>query len=112
MLPKRSRLTTTAFNQFFKAGRRYHHPLLQVIYTPHPHFHGAVVVGKKVAKQAVKRNELRRQLYATLYHHAKAGTTTGVYIVILKPPALAASRAERRAALIDTLAKVPTSATR
>ena len=106
MLPKRQRLTTAEFNQFFKSGRRFHHPLMQLIYTPHPTFHGSVVVGKKVAKKAVARNRARRQLYAVLYRFAKDHVPTGVYLVILKPAAASATVTERKAALSEILAQI------
>ena len=109
MLPKRERLTTAKFNQFFRTGRRYHHPLLQLIHTPHPTFHGSVVVGKKVAKQAATRNRLRRQLYAVLYRFAKGQRPSGVYIVILKPAAATATAAARRDALESVLQRTTDS---
>lgn len=87
MLPKKKRLTTEAFNRFFAAGKRFHGTYLQVIHTPFPEFHGAVVVGKKVYKTAVGRNRLRRQLYAALYRLHASGELGGVYIVITKPQA-------------------------
>jgi ribonuclease P protein component len=89
MLPKKKRLTTEAFNRFFRAGRRSHSTNLTLIHTPAGEFHGAVVVGKKVFKSAVKRNRLRRQLYAALYRAHVATPVTGTFIVIAKPGARA-----------------------
>lgn len=62
MLKKQHRLTVAEFDQYFKAGRRFHGEYLQLIYTATESFHGAVVVGKKVYKNAVDRNRLRRRL--------------------------------------------------
>ena len=87
MLPKKKRLTTEAFNRFFSLGKRFHSEHLQLIYTPSPEFHGSIVVGKKVFKTAVKRNRLRRQLYAALYGLHRNGFPAGVYIIIAKPQA-------------------------
>ena len=87
MLPKKKRLTTEAFDRFFSIGKRFHSEHLQLIHTPLPEFHGSIVVGKKVYKTAVKRNRLRRQLYAVIYGLHRNGLLTGVYIVIAKPQA-------------------------
>ncbi len=87
MLAKKKRLTTEEFNRFFASGSRAHSAHLQLIHAPSPEFHGAIVVGKKVFKTAVKRNRLRRQLYAALYRLHMAGVGTGIYIVITKPTA-------------------------
>lgn len=95
MLPKRQRLTTTAFMQAFQTGRRYHDLAFQLIVAPSDTFHGAAVVGKKVYKRAVDRNRLRRQLYGLLY---RSGVTTqGTYIIVAKPAATQLSRTERAA---------------
>lgn len=87
MLPKKERLTTEAFNRFFSTGKRYHSTSLQIVYTVAPTFHCSVVVGKKVFKQAVKRNKLRRQLYATIYNYSRKNSITGVFVVFVKPSA-------------------------
>ena len=87
MLQKQHRLTTAAFDQYFKTGKRRHSPNLQLIHVPQTEFHGAAVVGKKVFKEAVKRNRLRRQLYGVLYRAVKRGQLSGVVIVIAKPSA-------------------------
>lgn len=88
MLKKKQRLTTTAFNDSFKKGKRYHCPELQLIHDlSKKEFHGAVVVGKKVYKTAVARNRLRRQIYSFLYNYNKQHFLSGTYIVIAKPSA-------------------------
>lgn len=84
--PKHARLSRRAFEQYFKTGRRVHSPTLQLIYTPLTSgFHGAVVVGKKVAKRATQRNKVRRQLYARLYRLKNTHHLTGVFILVAKP---------------------------
>ncbi len=87
MLQKRHRLSTAAFDQYYKTGKRRHSPNLQMIHVPQVAFHGAAVVGKKVFKEAVKRNRLRRQLYGVLYRAVKRGQLSGVVIIIAKPSA-------------------------
>ncbi len=83
MLAKKERLSRDAFNRFFSIGKRLNTPSLTLIYAPYTTFHGAVVVSKKVATRAVKRNILRRRLYSILYKHKEVGIT-GVYIAILR----------------------------
>lgn len=87
MLPKNKRLNTAAFNKFFKTGRRFHTPYLTICFTPYTTFHASVVVGKKVNKNAVERNRIRRQLYSLLYSWQKKETVKGVFIVFTKPSA-------------------------
>lgn len=91
MLAKKQRLTTEAFKRFFASGRRVHGTYVQLIYTSHDTFHGAAVVGKKVARTAVARNKLRRRIYHALYTLTRSSGRTGVYILVAKPPALHAS---------------------
>ena len=87
MLAKSKRLTKAEFDHYFKIGKRHHSPNLQLIYVPSATFSGAAVVGKKVFKQAVKRNQLRRRLYGVLYRHYRSGAVMGVCIIIAKPSA-------------------------
>lgn len=108
MLAKSERLTRAEFTHYFKTGRRIHSPLATLVFASHEQRHGAVVVGKKVAKRAVDRNTLRRRVYATLRHRTEG--MTGVFIVILKPAATTVSRAELREAisvLIERVVKNP-----
>ena len=85
MLKKKERLTRKAFDRSFSVGKRYHSPVLQLIYDPSDSFHGAAVVGKKVYKKAVDRNTLRRRLYGVLYRFAQATQAKGTFIFIAKP---------------------------
>lgn len=101
MLKKKERLTTKEFDRFFVIGRRLHSPLLTVIFAPYPAFHGAAVAGKKVYKQAVDRNRLRRRIYNILYRLSRENDLRGVYIVIAKPLAARARFSELKTALQD-----------
>lgn len=85
MFKKAERLTKTEFDNFFKIGKRFHSPHLTIVYAQHPSLHASVVVGKKVSKQAVRRNTLRRRIYASLRSVLKANDKQGVFIVIVKP---------------------------
>lgn len=106
MLKKKQRLTKLEFDRHFKTGRRYHSNNLQVIFSPGKNFHGAVVVGKKVNKTAVKRNRLRRQLYNALYYQKQQANLLGTYIVIAKPAARDLTSRQVGSALSEVLAKV------
>lgn len=81
MLPQEERLTREQFDQVFKHGIRVHSPSMLFVYAPGDMRHGAVVVSKKVAKSAVVRNRLRRQVYAAL---RTVGPALGTSIVLLK----------------------------
>ncbi len=85
MLAKKQRLTQAQFQTYFKSGKRFHSPNLQLIYVVGEFFSGSAVVGKKVFKQAAKRNTLRRRLYGVLYRHHKKHQNQGVFILVAKP---------------------------
>ncbi len=108
MLAKQERLTRNEFEHFFRVGRRYHGPYFQVVYSPHERFHGAVVVGKKVFKKAVRRNRLRRQVYGVLYRTKVRESLSGVYIIIAKPTAGTLSQRQIPAEVESVLAQVQT----
>ncbi len=84
MFPKSQRVSRAAFASWYTKSRRYHTPIGMVCYVPHHELLVAVVVSKKVAKQAVERNRLRRRMYALL--RVLLATHTGVFIFITKPP--------------------------
>ena len=85
MLKKGERLSRKDFATYFKGGKRLHADCATLIFHPHPTFHGSVVVSKKVSKQAVTRNTVRRRVYAQLYG-LKTEHKKGVWIVLIKPP--------------------------
>jgi ribonuclease P protein component len=98
MLSKKERLSRDAFNRFFSTGKRLRSDSFDLIYTPHPTFHGAVVISKKVASRAVARNRMRRRVYSLLQEQK----AQGVWIVIMrKTPHLPS-----RATLKDELARL------
>jgi ribonuclease P protein component len=84
MFKKKERLSRQDFSHFFSIATRFHTPHATILYAPHSQFHAAVVVSKKVAKQAVSRNLLRRKIYGALFR-ARHLLPIGVYIVLLKP---------------------------
>lgn len=85
MFKKSERLSRAQFDGFFKSGRRINSNDLALSYHAYPQRHVAVVVGKKVAKKAHERNELRRRVYGVLYRELQKEDQKGVFIVLTKP---------------------------
>jgi ribonuclease P protein component len=85
MFKKSKRISQVEFKSFFRVAKRVHFPHTTLLVAPHPTLKVAVVVGKKVAKQAVRRNQLRRRVYATMRELLGKHIKTGVWIVVLKP---------------------------
>jgi ribonuclease P protein component len=108
MLAKKERLNRDEFSRFFATGKRYTTEYFQVIYSPYSRFHGSVVVGKKVFKHAVRRNRLRRQIYALLYQE-RSRRGGGVYIIVVKPPSGTLTKKTLRPAIEKVLALIPSS---
>ena len=107
MLARAQRLTRVQFSSFFKSGKRRHCDVVTVACTPYPTFHASVVVSKKVAKKAVDRNKIRRQIYSQLYL-LKKQAHTGVFIVLVKPGFVTITRKaalEQTKALIEGIVK-------
>ncbi len=105
MLAKQARLTTKEFEARFCAGKNRPRPLFLIITTDDQSSSKcSVAVGKKVAKTAVMRNRLRRQLYATiattpyLTEFPKRHT-----IIVLKPAAATVPAAELQTAVAAAL---------
>ena len=96
MLKADQRLSRAEFTRVFTRGKRTHTPFFQLIKGDSAEFKAAVVVPKKVAKQAVSRNQLRRQLYHVLKEQK---IEHGSYIVIVKPQARGVSFKEIGAVL-------------
>lgn len=106
MFKKSERLNRTAFTQYFKIGRRSQTDNFTLIYSPAPIRAVAVVVGKKVYKGAVDRNTLRRRVYAALRTSLES---TGVYVVISKPPAKNLTQSDVILAINELLATISKS---
>lgn len=85
MLKKSHRLSRIQFSEYFQSGKRHHFTHLTIIHSPAPTFLCAVVVSKKVAKGAVRRNSLKRRVFARLAQVQKEYGPTGVFIILLKP---------------------------
>ena len=85
MFKKSERLSRSEFSEYFKVGRRHHFKHYTIITTPLPTLKVSVVVGKKVAKAASKRNTFKRRVYAVLRKVLLSNEYKGVMIVMLKP---------------------------
>jgi ribonuclease P protein component len=104
MLKKTERLSRTEFTHYFKVGKRSNTEYLTIVHSPATCFKASVVVGKKVYKEAVDRNRLKRQVYAKL-RDLKA-QSTGVFLVLVKPPLAKLTKAKQKQALTTELGAV------
>ncbi len=86
MISKKHRLTTPRFDAVFANGvvfRSKHFLVRALAGSPTPAF--AVVVGKKIAKTAVRRNALRRKVFRCLSKHLQEKKEPhGEYIFFLR----------------------------
>jgi len=86
MFKKSNRLSKSEFSEYFRTGNKKHFPHLTIIRSKEEEkTKVSVVVGKKVAKSAVRRNTLRRRVYAVLKKLDTPTNPLGVLIVVLKP---------------------------
>ncbi len=106
MLKKKERLSRKEFNRFFSLGRKLHSHSLLLVYSPLKVFYTGVVVSKKVARSAVKRNLLRRRVYEIIDSYKKEQSVTGVFIVIMKPAAATQSFQTLREEVITLLGSI------
>lgn len=85
MFKKNQRLSRPEFTEYFAKGERHHFTNYTIITSPHLSHKVSVVVGKKVAKSAVRRNALKRRIYAQLRELFHKHSISGVFIVLAKP---------------------------
>jgi ribonuclease P protein component len=109
MLKRSERLSRTQFAEFGKKGKRVHAEIATLSFLNHPSFHAAVVVSKKVSKSAVRRNRLRRQVYAELQRIKESGVI-GVFVCTLKPEAEKMTNTEFRGAIKNLIERSVKSA--
>jgi ribonuclease P protein component len=85
MLPKSKRLSTKAFTEIIEKGQSFHGPFLIVRVTASDTQSSfAVSVPKKVAKLAVDRNKLRRQIYSVISTLEDKIVKQGKVVIIAK----------------------------
>ncbi len=85
MLNKTERLNHSLFAKYYEQGKRVHNKYTTIIFTPLDKFLVAVVVGKKVAKKAHDRNQIKRRLSGVVELLKKEQMLTGAFIIITKP---------------------------
>ena len=88
MLAKAHRISASEMNTLSRPTDQSRQSALVVFYFAKPAVKKvAVVVGKKVAKHAVVRNRLRRQLYTLVSSHLPS-LPAGYYVVRVQPTAI------------------------
>jgi ribonuclease P protein component len=110
MLSSRERLTREEWSRLRGPFRRARGTFYELRYYPTSSRKAAVIVSKKVAKTAVLRNRLRRQVYEGLrgFFRAKA-PISGIYIVSALPAAREGARTLRQKELTQLLASLSTA---
>ena len=106
MFKKNERLSGSEFTAFFPVGKRHNFPHLTIITLPHSTRKVGVVVGKKVAKSAVRRNVLKRRIYASLRLALVAKNYQGIFIVLAKPSYNSLPRSTAEELLDKSIAQV------
>lgn len=110
MFKKSERLSRSEFSAYFKTGKRHHFPHLTIITYPLSNRKVSVVVGKKVAKSAVRRNIIKRKVNAVLRSVLTENNFQGVLIVVLKPAFSSLSRKVAEDIVRESIAQVLKSA--
>lgn len=93
MISKKNRITSFFF-RFFTQGRVYHSPIFSIKVIQNKEdkeFHVAVVVSKKVARNAVERNLLKRRFLSVVQKNKKYMKPGYMYVVYLKKEAQTAT---------------------
>ncbi len=107
MFNKKQRLSRPQFTEYFKKGRRFQTLELTLIYNTNTPLLISVVVGKKVFKNAVDRNRLRRRIYASTRRYFVAKKiTSGSYIIVTKGEAKKLTRLGTIIATEQILSKI------
>jgi len=90
MLPSSQRLTTPLFKRVMDTGKIFHSPLFSAkILKADGSSRFSVAVSKKIAKNAVDRNRIRRRVYSAL--HTIGPKVSSGFHVVLMPKAPVAS---------------------
>jgi ribonuclease P protein component len=106
MFKKANRLTQVEFSKYFKIGKKHNSQHLTIITSELDGYKTSVVVGKKVAKTAVKRNLLKRRAYALLRKLYEEKEFKMVVVVIMKPSFNTLSRKTAEEVLRQEVIKV------
>lgn len=106
MFKKKERLSQLEFSDYFKKGKKLNFDYFTAITYKLPNLKVSVVVSKKVAKSAVKRNLIKRRIYARLRLQLKEQNYKGVLIIIVKPGYETLKRSVADDLLIKSIAQV------
>lgn len=90
MFKKSERLTKVEFSSYWQTAKRHHFPHFTILVAKKNSDNSdvlkvAVVVGKKVARSAARRNTIRRRVYAQIRKNVTENKYLGVIIVMIKP---------------------------
>jgi ribonuclease P protein component len=108
MVAKQARISRTDFPAILQSGKRFHSTHASAVVVPAPTPRVSVVVSKKVAKQAVDRNRLRRRVYGVAERFIAESPLPYAVIFLLRPGALRVARqalAEEVAGLLAQIMK-------
>lgn len=88
MLPKSKRLPTSEFKEVIEKGQSFHSPFLILrAFSGKKESRFSISVPKKVAKEAVARNKMRRQAYSAIRPLEKRMEKGFNAVLIMKPDA-------------------------
>lgn len=114
MFKKQQRLTRPEFTHYFACGQRHHFTHYTILTAPlrggGAPYQVAVVVGKKVAKRAVRRNRLRRRVYAVTRAVLASTDFTGAMVILIKPAFASLPRRQADTILGKSIADIAKSA--
>ncbi|MEE4330832.1 MAG: ribonuclease P protein component [Wenzhouxiangella sp.] len=97
--PRSARLLTgDEFRRVFDQRRAIANDWFRVHFAPGDEPRLGLAVSRRVAPRAVDRNRIRRQIRET-FRHMRPELIAADFVVLARPPARTASRAELRAAL-------------
>lgn len=83
MLPKQYRLQLRKQTDFFRVCRKTHAPFFSLFYTQSDTFKTVVLVSKKVAVLATKRNQVKRKYQAAVAEILDAIAKLTIHLVIV-----------------------------
>lgn len=109
MVPASLRIKRADFPTVIKTGRRLHGVYATAVCVFGTSTQVSVVVSKKVAKNAVDRNRLRRRVYGVVERFLLTSPLPVAVVFLLKPEAKTATRQALMCDMADLLAKITKS---
>lgn len=103
MFSNKQRLSRTAFLHALKKGTRSSHPYFRLIYLPNEERAVSVVISKKVARNAVSRNRIRRRILHALRAIDVFSKLEGHIIIMVNSPIRGCSFNDIETALKETI---------